>query len=293
MNKQIREDINRVIELNKILESQSEVGESGFSSVGRQFRGSNPRVKTIAIISAENPCGSDLSRSENNQLTNKLITRLSSDYYDFIEGERIGYRPIKGMYNNPENSFIINNITKDDAMKIGDDFKQESIIFGERYEEDDQYGMKFQMIVSHICPEKTKDPIGTIWGESKVFINLRKNTSDFYSEIKGRKFLIPFFDVDRYVKDLDDDGNEKFDNNGEVLYKYVGKNDYGNANWEGDSGKIKDIMFKPFPLVKENMTLPIREQFERAIEGSLTLSSPKSRKIRRGYILNILRRYKY
>lgn len=307
MNKQIREDINRVIELNKILESQSEMGESGFSSVGRQLRGLNPKVQTIAILTGENPCSTPLTPRENNELNRKLTDHLSNEYYDFINGKRIGYRPVKGKYGSPENSFIVNNITKDDAMKIGSDFEQESIVYGERYEEGDEYGMKFQLIVSHPCPT-TEDPVGTVWGETKVFINVRKNANDLYTEVKGRKFSIPFFKVDAYEKDLDSDGKEQKDQDGEIKLKKVGTKDYDKASWEKGSGKIKDINFIPDPVpvnewiyISESIYKPnqiykdipneLNEQIDRAVRGSLSAPNSISRKVRRGFIITKLRKY--
>lgn len=307
MNKQIREDINRVIELNKILESQSEMGESGFSSVGRQLRGLNPKVQTIAILTGENPCSTPLTPRENNELNRKLTDHLRNQYYDFINGKRIGYRPVKGKYGSPENSFIVNNITKDDAMKIGSDFEQESIVYGERYEEGDEYGMKFQLIVSHPCPT-TEDPVGTVWGEKKVFINIRKNADDYYTEVKGRKFSIPFFPVDAYEKDLDSDGKEQKDQDGEIKLKKVGTKDYTNASWEKGSGKIKDINFIPDPVptnenfdymgsvykpnqIYKDIPNELNEQIDRAVRGSLSAPNPPSRKVRRGFIITTLRKY--
>jgi hypothetical protein len=277
--------------------------EISFSSFGRQLRGLNPKVQTIAILTGENPCAVKLTPQENTELNRKLTDHLGKEYYDFINGKRIGYRPVKGMYGSPENSYIVNNITKDDAMRIGSDFEQESIVYGERYEEGDEYGMKFQLIVSYPC-STTEDPVGTVWGETKVFINVRKNADDFYTEVKGRKFSIPFFDVDKY---LDTDGKEQKDQDGEIKLKKVGTNNYDKAGWEKDSGKIKDIDFTPEPINEtfdymgtvykpnqnyKNIPNELNEQIDRALRGSLNSPNPPSRKIRRAFVITKLRKYK-
>jgi len=166
--------------------------------------------------------------------------------------------------------------------------------------------MKFQLIVSHPCPT-TEDHVGTVWGETKVFINVRKNADNFYTEVKGRKFSIPFFDVDKYDKDLDTDGKEQKDQDGEIKLKKVGSNDYNKAGWEKDSGKIKDIDFTPEPINEtfdykgtvykpnqnyKNIPNELNEQIDRALHGSLNSPNPPSRKIRRAFVITKLRKYK-
>ena len=136
---------------------------------------------------------------------------------------------------------------------------------------------------------------------------VRKNADNFYTEVKGRKFSIPFFDVDKYDKDLDTDGKEQKDQDGEIKLKKVGSNDYNKAGWEKDSGKIKDIDFTPEPINEtfdykgtvykpnqnyKNIPNELNEQIDRALHGSLNSPNPPSRKIRRAFVITKLRKYK-
>jgi len=103
---------------------QREVGEGGFSRVMTTMRGAIPKIKTIGILTAENPCAQELTPQENNRRNAKLEEILGSFLF--------GYRKVKGKYGNLENSFLVNNITKKQLMQLGDEFVQESIIFGEQ-----------------------------------------------------------------------------------------------------------------------------------------------------------------
>ena len=79
-------------------------------------------IETIAIITAENPLGSQLSKEENNKLTNTLEQLLK-------EGKYV-YRKVIGQYNSKEHSYVISNIALSEIKNIAASFKQESFIFG-------------------------------------------------------------------------------------------------------------------------------------------------------------------
>lgn len=240
--------------VNVLKEYQSEVGEAGFSTTAKQMRGLNPKVKTIVILTAENPCGSSFAPDINKKRNQKLE--------NFLSGALYGFRKVKGQYGSLENSFMVNNMTKGMALKLGNQFEQDTIIYGERFEEDGKFGMTFQMIKSYNCDGSTQ--VGEVVGERKVFIG-RENADDFYSEIKGRKFQIPFFDVE----------DEK------------GSTDYDKSSWDG--GKIAGSVFtaKPDEISPED-----NEKVDKLVAESLNESkTEKYQWERRGMIINILKKY--
>ncbi len=235
-------------------EVEKEVGEGGYSRTASSMRGLNPKIKTIVILTAENPCGSSLAPDINKKRNEKLENFLSSALF--------GYRKVKGQYGSLENSFMVNNMTKGMALKLGSQFEQDTIIYGERFEEDGKYGMVFQMIKSFDCDGSTK--IGEVVGERKVFIN-RENADDFYSELKGRKFQIPFFDVE----------------------DSKGSTDYDKASWDG--GKIAGSVYTPKP---DDISPEDDEKIDKLVAESLNESkTQKYQWERRGMIINILRKY--
>lgn len=157
---------------------KSLLNESGFARVGRIMRGLVPSVKTLAFLTAENPLGKSAPAEQNNAAMKKLMADLRQ--------MNLGFTPIKGKYGSPEKSLFVPNISKDEAMELGKKYNQESVIVGEMVKDGSSDGMKFQMI-------RTDDQYGDVDGERTVFID-KSDADNYYSEVKGRKFQIPFFD---------------------------------------------------------------------------------------------------
>jgi hypothetical protein len=187
----ILNETDKIALIDKLLsEDNGETLESGYSSIMNTFRGLRPNIKKIAILTAENPHGEKHSDEFNKKANFNLEKFLSSG--------KIPFKKIKGSYGSKENSFILFNIPKNTAIYIGDKYNQDSIIYGEtgQTKDGDIIPMSFEMIgTDRSKPEEfTK-----VLGKTDVFVN-RQNPEDFYSEIKGRKFVLPFYDVvDKFV----------------------------------------------------------------------------------------------
>jgi hypothetical protein len=184
--------------------------ESKYSSVAKILRGGiRKSIKTIAILTAENPYGKEASKDYNREANDELEVFLTSG--------RFGYRKIKGSYGSRENSFIVNNISLSTAIQIGEKFKQDSIVFGEVVEgEPDGVYMTFSMVGTD--PKKPDEYRNAI-AENDVFIN-RNDADDFFSEVGGKKFVIPFYGTIDRLKDE----NDKF---------FDLEKDYSKTKWEG------------------------------------------------------------
>jgi len=212
-----------------LLEREETKGEAGFARVLNTLRGLVPSIKTITILTGENPNGKMASAEFNKNANEKLIGNLISGNFS--------YRKIKGKYENVENSFIVNNISKNDAMSIGKNFNQESIIFGERVEEGNYVGMKFKMIRTS---PNGKGQIGEVMGEKDVFVNL-DNPDDFYTDVKGRKFVIPFYGVIDDIKQ------------GEDIKERI--RDYENVKWDGGKATPNNVSISEHDIKEiENIT---------------------------------------
>lgn len=203
---------------------EQEFDEAGAPRTLQIMRGMIPKVRTLGFITAENPHG----QPEKPEINNKMNRQLESILKDGLWG----YQKIKGKYGSVENTFLVRNISRNDLLRYGNKFDQHSVLFGEYFEQDGRYGMKFQLLSTE------NGSVGDIMGERNIFIS-REGAKDFYSEVKGRKFQIPFFDVTTVVKD-------KKNKDREVT------RDYQNARWsKGDTGdilgskKIKDVAYKP------------------------------------------------
>lgn len=158
--------------------------ESGYARVVNIMRGLVPTVKTLAFITGENPNGKAADVSVNKEANTRLEKQLRT--------MNLGFKKIKGHYGGPENSFFIPNISKEEALGLGKQYGQESIIFGEKLQntkDGKKYdGMTFSLIY-------TDNRYGQVLSQRDVFINMN-DAEDYYTKVKGRKFQIPFFDDD-------------------------------------------------------------------------------------------------
>lgn len=188
------------------------LNESKYPKVARIFRGLRPSIKTIAILTAANPHGQPKSNKFNKEINKELEIYLSQANF--------GFKKIKGNYGVNEPSFIVYNISLSDAIIIGKRYNQASIVYGEVVGGDNNNThMNFRLIGTDSSKPLEYEKI---LGTSDVFIN-RNDTKEFYSEVGGVKFVIPFSEViDNLVGP---DGK---------VYKIT--KDYSKSKWDG--GKV-------------------------------------------------------
>lgn len=116
----------------------------------RTILGLNDRVSTFAIITPENNMH-DMDLLAKGELTKEDVIERNKDYKkDFVslmKGENVLYFPVKGVYGEKENSFILYNISQKYAEYLGHRFDQESLVFAEK---DDEGKVKFQFLAKQI-----------------------------------------------------------------------------------------------------------------------------------------------
>ena len=175
--------------------------ESQFRDIIRIITGQRPTIHSVGIMTPENPKGKELSKKENDALLRQFEDKLKSMPIP------IGYRRIRGKFENEERSFIIPNIARDEILQFGRDFEQEAVIWGSM-----QDG---KMIYEYILCDTGE----TIQRRDVVLTGDKADfRSDYYSQEPGgsrmytmaypkggpsagppvqrlsRKFVIPFFD---------------------------------------------------------------------------------------------------
>lgn len=209
------------MKLTKIVKEMNdeEVKEGGWSRTANTLRGMSKRIVTLGILTAENPCKKPNDFISDKEQNKKLENELREN--------NVGFRKIKGRYGVDENSFIIFNITKEETIKLGNKYGQESVIFGHRTENKDRFGVTFDMIITNICGggtddiDSSKEQIGNVIGTAKKYVTKAPGTQNYYSEIQGRKFQIPFFDdpdSDWYPDYEEPNGNISEENNEKMMY---------------------------------------------------------------------------
>ncbi len=290
MKKDLNEQVSRIKEMmNLPMENENEITEAGFSKVAQTLRGIVPKIKTIAIITAENPQGKEYPSNINKQRNNELkkdIAGGNTRFGGYLRSGFYGYRQIKGRYGNLENPFIINNISREEAVKLGEKYDQDTIIFAEvrQQPEGEDVEMFFEMIKT--TGEEKNQTIGT----QRVFITLGKEgesePQDFYSEVKGRKFIIPFYGIEDMLKTkLKDTEN---------LYKYEKRSrNFDDTKWVG--GKAEPTSTELTPSSKEEWdeyhgTKNITEQLNKIVDEMITSQGSKAYNCRGRYKM-ILAKY--
>ena len=80
------------------------------------------KIRTFAIMTAENPMKIKTNAQKNNKFTTSLKANLSIHHIQYV--------PVDGMYDNKEHSFMLMNLRVEDAMTLSITYLQESFFFG-------------------------------------------------------------------------------------------------------------------------------------------------------------------
>ena len=175
-----------------------------FPSLINTLAAERENIKTIGMVTAENPMGQQVTPEENKERNEKLESALRR--------MNLGYRKIRGKFGNEENSFLVPNITKEEIIELGNRFEQKSVIWGERVQD--------KFVFSYIEGDTTIEQRDVVLFGSDA----QKRDDNYSQSSKGpEKFVIPFFDDDyEIVKDsglsnpsysgpLTDEINERID----------------------------------------------------------------------------------
>ena len=139
------------------------------------IRGVSNRIKTCVILTSENPMVS-LPKEYNDRLRKKLESYLSLGNFVWF--------PVKGYYNGKENSYIIYNISFEDAYHIAEKFEQESFIYIDNRSGEPSYQYW----------EQNGNGVYKKTHERDSYVDM-DDEEDFFTQIsRNFKFQIPFFD---------------------------------------------------------------------------------------------------
>lgn len=160
------------------------VTESTVTHLFTMMHGLNPAVKTMGIVTAENPLWQQSTPETNNKKNAFLTAELKRGAY--------GFHNIEGNFGMLENPFFIRNITRQHIIELGERFEESSVIWGDLHDR--------QKLVYYLINTDPKNPDGLKVGDNLAvrssFVHLDKDVNTEYSEYKGQKFTIPFFEDD-------------------------------------------------------------------------------------------------
>lgn len=152
------------------------------------IRGKNRKVKTMAIISAQNPMGMQMDKDYNDRSHAELLDELKNGHFVYFV--------TKGFYDGEELSVIIYNISLTDTLKLCYRYNQESVIFIDCQGEDISY--QYWEGDDHNSPLKLQHE------ESEIVD--ATNDDNYYTAISRHfKFRIPFFESCKKVGGIIDE----------------------------------------------------------------------------------------
>jgi len=158
--------------------------------------GLNRKVKTLAIISTENPMSKVISKEENEKQREKLLYNLKVGHYLYFE--------TRGKYNTLENSVIVYNISLEETLDLCHRYNQQRVIFVDMTDEEGQ--------VSYQYWERTEEDLELKLTHEEHRIVNATNDDDFYTKIsKHFKFRIPFFEHVESINNLLSEKAKKYD----------------------------------------------------------------------------------
>ena len=200
----------------KSLVENTKINETSRKSKAKQLftEPQKSKIKTFAILTANNPDTVHYSRKANNMFNKQLKDIMSNDSpKDILDRYSFNYYKVKGSYGNIEDSFLIYNLTLDDAKTLATRFQQQSFVFGKNTDD----GLIFEFYANKAKIDKnTGKPVGYIYArtDAKSIYKDELNSSELYTQIaRNFKISIPFekfnFDDDETVESLYVDCDEK------------------------------------------------------------------------------------
>lgn len=191
---ELRKLVNETLQESNLLTERS-----AYARVVKSLRGAREKINSIGIMTAQNPNGNQESEEFNQKQNKKLIA--------YLRYLNLGHYRIGGKFSGTiEESFAINNVSKETMIKLGKHFGQESIIWGERIGPDE---FLFYYIDS-ASGESPTEPVSMVLTEPDPAVTSR---TDMYSTVgkgkKTKKFVIPFFQAGYAHRSSKQNGQEQ------------------------------------------------------------------------------------
>jgi len=194
----LKDLINQVVKENRqpsmiLSEAQLDMDFKKFKSL-LDDRSKKSKLQRIGIMTSENPRGVEADDEMNVALMKGFAGELDSKGLDYIS--------IGGKYGNPENSYIIINPTMLDMVALGKKYGQAVVIFAQkmrRITDAEVPAVHYRFDYVQTEPDGYEEPA---YDAQEYYVKdsrdmvVKTDADDYYSELKGTKFSIPFFSDD-------------------------------------------------------------------------------------------------
>ena len=191
----LKDLINQVIKESKkssmiLSEAQLEMDFKKFKSL-LDDRSKKSQLQRLGIMTSENPRGVEADDQMNVALMSGFAKQLDDKGLDYIS--------IGGKYGNPENSYIILNPTMLDMVALGKQYGQAVVIFAQkmrRITDAEVPAVHYRFDYVQTEPDGYEDPqydAQEYYVKDSKDMVVKTDADDYYSELQGTKFSIPFF----------------------------------------------------------------------------------------------------
>lgn len=158
------------------------------------------RIKTFAIMTAENPDAIKYSRKDNKERNKDFKASISFD--KMLDNKHFSYYKVKGFYGSTEHSFIIYNLTLNDAKELASSQHQLSFIFGKN----DSGVLTFEFWANGSKNSYKYRKVD----EVNNFNFLDKDAEDNYTQIaRDFKIMIPFTKFEVAASEMEESVNRR------------------------------------------------------------------------------------
>ena len=155
--------------------------KDSFDEIIDVLEGRNPSVKSVGIMSAQNPMAEKVSTAENSRLANALLADLADQGFQYIE--------IGGQFKNPEVSVIILNPSKEEMHDLSRKYTQYSYVWGVDLPTFAMMQIDYKKESGQMMEPGSKVARQVLYDEEV------QNAPDYYSfdPKTGKKFVIPLY----------------------------------------------------------------------------------------------------
>ena len=183
----------------KYLITNRELEENSSTRVKSALFNRGGKIRTFAILTAENPMGEPTSAQENNVRMGKLRADLKMLGLQYIK--------VTGSYGTIEHSLMIVNIPYADAETLAGNYMQESFIFG------DENGIHYYQIDEKLLKDSGKIKYNLI--ETSNRVDTLKDADDYFSRHGDLKFSVYYdmFNESLKLPTNEDEFNMSMENN--------------------------------------------------------------------------------
>ena len=155
--------------------------KDSFDEIIDILEGRNPSVKTVGIMSGQNPMAQKVSTAENSRLANMLLSDLADQGFQYVK--------IGGQFKNPEESVMILNPSQEQMHDLSRKYNQYSYVWGEDLPTFTMMQIDYKNDRGQMMEPGSKVARQVLYDEEV------QNAPDYYSfdPKTGKKFVIPLY----------------------------------------------------------------------------------------------------